>query len=95
MVDRRQSQEFLGKSLKFNPVGQDSQTASSVDEIVLPINRTGYWIRLVMICFIVSGLALTLFLLNDQSLGKTTLPHSNGHALSPDAKSVTTTPTLQ
>ena len=95
MADRKQSQEFLGGSLKFNPVGRDARTAPPADEAVLPINRTAYWIRMAVISFIVAGLALTLFLLNDQSLGKTTLPPSHGPALSPDAKSVTTPPSLQ
>ena len=95
MADRKQSQEFLGGSLKFNPVGRDARTASSADEVVLPINRTAHWIRIALISFIVAALALILFLLNDQSLGKTTLPPSHGPALSPDAKSVTTPSSLQ
>jgi len=97
MADRKQSQEFLAGGPKFNQVGRDPRSADSPEEPLVPINQTGYWMRVGMIGLVVVLLAVTLFILNDRSLGKTTLlpTRSGGHAVSPDSKDAPPPPSLQ
>lgn len=96
MADRKQKAEFLGGAPKFNAVGRDTRGPESADEPVLPVNRTGYWLRIAGIVLAVILLAALLFYLNDQNLGKTTMqPTHGGSAVTPDAPKPTTDPNLK
>lgn len=97
MADRKQTPEFLGGGPKFNQVGRDTRGADGVEEPLVPNNQTGYWLRVAGIGLVVVALAITLIVLNDKSLGKTTLPPTRigGHSISPDAKDVPPPPSLQ
>ena len=101
MADRKQSQEFLGGGPKFNQVGRDARPEGSSNEPLVPNNQTGYWLRVALIGLVVAALAVTLFVLNDRSLGKTILPptHISGHPISPgsndQSKDTTPPPSLR
>ena len=96
MADRKQSSEFLGGGPKFNTVGRDTRGAESTEELVVPVNRTGYWLRIAGAVMAVLLLAALLFYVNDQNLGRTTVqPTHGGHAVSPDADKPTTDPNLK
>ena len=87
----------MGGGPKFNQVGLDTRSENSAEEPLIPINQTGYWLRIGVIGLVILVLAVTLFILNDQSLGKTTLPPTRlgGHAVSPDSKDAPLPPSLQ
>ena len=101
MADRKQSQEFLGGGPKFNQVGRDARPECSSNEPLVPNNQIGYWLRVALIGLVVAVLAVTLFILNDRSLGKTILPptHIGGHSTSSEpndqAKDSTPPPSLR
>ena len=101
MADRKQSQEFLGGGPKFNQVGRDARPEGSSNEPLVPNNQTGYWLRVALIGLVVAALAVTLFVLNDRSLGKTILPptHIGGQSISPgsndQSKDTTPPPSLR
>ena len=87
MADSKQNGEFLGGGPKFNTVGKDNRPAAGFEEPSLAPNRTGYWVRVAGIIFLVVVLAGVLFYLNDSNLGKTTVaPERGGQVVSPDAK---------
>ena len=96
MADRKQKAEFLGGGPKFNTVGRDTRGPESMEEPVVPVNQTGYWLRIVAVGVAVLLLAALLFYLNDQNLGRTSAqPTHGGHAVSPDADKPTTDPNLK
>lgn len=101
MADRKQSQEFLGGGPKFNQVGRDTRPEGGSDEPLVPNNQSGYWLRVALIGLVVASLAVTLFILNDRSLGKTILPptHIGGRLISPESndqsKDATPPPSLR
>ena len=97
MADRKQSREFLGGGPKFNQVGRDTRGLNDAEEPVIPLSRTGYWIKVSIVGAVVLALAVTLFVLNDQNLGKTTLPPNRigGHSVSPESKDAPPPPSLQ
>ena len=101
MADRKQTKEFLGGGPKFNQVGRDIRSEGSSNEPLVPNSQAGYWLRVALIGVVVTALAVTLFILNDRSLGKTVLPptHIGGHTVSPDAndkvKDTTPPPSLR
>lgn len=87
MADRKQTQEFLGGGPKFNQVGRDARAENGSEEPLVPNNQTGYWLRVALIGLVVAVLAVTLFILNDRSLGRTTLPPARlgGHVAYPES----------
>lgn len=96
MADRKQKAEFLGGAPKFNAVGRDTRGAESTEEPVISVNQTGYWLRIAGIVLAALLLAALLFYLNDQNIGKTTVPPMHGgHAVSPDAGKPATDPNLK
>lgn len=96
MADPKQNEEFLGGGPKFNTVGKDNRPAAGFEEPIVPPNRSGYWVRVSGIVFLVVVLAGVLFYLNDSGLGKTTVtPGHGGQAVSPDAKNAEIPPTLR
>ena len=84
MADQKQNPEFLGGGPKFNVVGKDNRPASGLEEPIIALNQTGYWIRVSAIIVLVLVLAGVLFYLNGQDSGKTAV--HGGRAISPDAK---------
>lgn len=96
MADHKQEEEFLGGGPKFNTVGKDNRPAAGFDEPIALPNRSGYWVRVCGIVFLVVVLAGVLFYLNDSDLGKTTVtPGRGGQAVSPDAKNADIPSTLR
>ncbi len=96
MADRKQNPEFLGGAPKFNSVGRDTRPSGGTEEPVVPVNQTGYWLRIGGIVLAVVLLAALLFTLNGQNLGKTNVqPTHSGRAVSPDAAKPTTDPNLK
>lgn len=96
MADPKQNGEFLGGGPKFNTVGKDNRPAADFEEPIISPTRSGYWVRVAGIVFLVVVLAGVLFYLNDSSLGKTTVtPGHGGQAVSPDAKNADIPSTLR
>lgn len=96
MADRKQKSEFLGGGPKFNSVGRDTRGPESAEEPVIPVNQSGYWLRIAVIVLTVLLLAALLFYLNDRNLGKTNVqPTHSGRVVSPDADKPTTDPNLK
>jgi len=85
MADEKQS-EFLGGGPKFNTVGKDNRPAPGMEEPIVALKQTGYWMRVAAIVLLVVVLAGVLFYLNDHDLGKTAVP--GGRAVSPDTPAV-------
>lgn len=83
MADHKQSPEFLGGGPKFNTVGRDNRSAAGAEEPVVPVNQTGYWLRVAAIVAVLVVLAGLLVFLNLNHLGKTTGP--SGKAITTDA----------
>ncbi len=96
MADRKQNPEFLGGGPKFNTVGRDTRGPEGAEEPVIPVNQTGYWLRVAGVVIAVLLLGALLFYLNGQDLGRTSVqPTHGGHAVSPDAAKPATDPNLK
>ena len=96
MADRKQNAEFLGGGPKFNAVGRDTRGSEEAEEPVIPVNQTGYWLRIGGIVLAVLLLAALLFYLNGQNLGRTDVqPTHGGLAVSPDTDKPATDPNMK
>ncbi len=84
MADKRKNPEFLGGGPKFNTVGKDVR---GENEVIVPTPQTGYWLRIALVGLVIVVLAGTLFFLNDQSPGRTSIPSGRGgKSIAPDQR---------
>ena len=88
MADEKQS-KFLGGGPKFNTVGKDNRPAPGMEEPVVALRQTGYWLRVSAIVLLVVVLTGVLFYLNDHDLSRSAVPAGRGgQTISPDAPAV-------